>query len=77
MKYQIRFENKSGKITKRKLASEHLYDAAISIAEYGGLIFKNGQLVAFYCSHENKVKAGFGANEYEKRDIKNFNIRGK
>lgn len=62
---------------KRKLETFKeviLYGACASIqGEENGIVFKirfgKQELVAFWCSYDKKIKAGFQASEYERKII--------
>lgn len=69
--YKIRIEGKKAK-TKNDV-SLTLYQACLKIeGVHGGIIVCSGKLIAFYCSYHNKIKVGFGANEYERQQVLNF-----
>lgn len=69
--YSVRNENK--KLPVKVNNNLSLFDACFKIVQkHGGLVLQNGKLIAFWCSYHNRVKAGFGANEYEKTQVKNF-----
>lgn len=71
MFYRLRNENR-----KVKADIHGLYNACIAInGVEGGLVLNShNELIAFYCSYDNKVKAGYAAHDLQKRDILNFDL---
>lgn len=69
--YKVRSENKKSV----KVNNLSLIEACRKIVQMaGGIVIDQRGLIAFWCSHENKVKAGFKSNEYEKTQIQNFGL---
>lgn len=70
--YKIRCENKK----TFKLQNLSLNDSCLKIVNLrGGIIVDNRGLIAFWCDFEHKIKSGYAANDYEKRQINS--IRGE
>jgi hypothetical protein len=69
--YKFRIESK--KVPVKINSNLSLYEACKkTVGVNGGVVLSNGKLIAFFCSHEGLVKAGFGANPYEKEQVNNF-----
>lgn len=69
--YKFRIEAKTIPVKINNNLS--LYDACKkAVGIDGGVVLSNGKLIAFYCSYTSMIKAGFGANQYERDQIGNF-----
>ena len=63
---------------RSRFDGNELYKACRSIRNItGGLVldgskYRKNRLVAFWCDYDKRVKAGFGASDYEKDCIWNY-----
>ncbi len=63
--------------TGKRETRETLYEAARDIVNTAGGIVVGGtdaRLVAFWCAHDHKIKAGFGATDTERTMIADYGL---
>jgi hypothetical protein len=69
--YKVRCENKKS----FKINNLNLFESCEKIIGLnGGIVVDSRGLIAFWCDYHKIVKAGFKANEYEKRAIKGWEL---
>lgn len=70
MSYKTAIEGKKA-ITPR---DQNFYALCLSLKNRHNSILLNydNKLIAFWCTYDNKVKVGYGANEQERNQIINF-----
>lgn len=67
--YKFAIEGK-GVLKKFSKISDAL-NALKECGKDGAVVIYDGRLIAFYCGYSNKVKAGFGAFDWERSEIGN------
>jgi len=67
--YKVRAENKK----TFRFQNLGLYESCLKVVGVeGGVVGDSRGLIVFWCSYHTVVKAGYGANEYERQAIKNW-----
>jgi hypothetical protein len=67
--FKVRNENKKN----FKVNNLNLFESCQKIIGIdGGIVVDNRGLIAFWCSYNKVVKAGYASNPYEKEAIKNW-----